>query len=168
MIPGERTADEEGEGGSTETIEAMAARLTQSSTVQCKYPERLAEYAAVDAAAAAREAAEAGGTAPVGEDDAELQQLQAGLATRGLLLFDVGGADPCEQEDQAAAHPEIVAQLLARLDDYAATAVRADEYEREGAEACRLGRSDGDGDGDSSRSSDPQLFAGAWTPWCPL
>ena len=49
-------------------------------------------------------------------------------------------------------------------EDYSKHAVRADMYELEGNEACMHTSENGIS---SSRSSDPALFGGAWTPWCP-
>ena len=58
--------------------------------------------------------------------------------------------DPSETTDVAAAHPEVVADLLARLDKYTATAGPVD-----------LGAAR------PNPAADARLFGGIWSPgWC--
>jgi len=68
------------------------------------------------------------------------------LADMTPHLFDLA-ADPREVADVAAAHPDVVAALTARLAAWAARAVRAAQ------------------NATADPRSDPRLFGGAWTPW---
>jgi len=76
-------------------------------------------------------------------------------------LFDIL-ADPCEHTNLAAepSMQSVVAKMTKRLHEYAATAVTLTWCLNEGNEACTL--PDG-----TMRDSDPSLFNGTWSPWCP-
>ena len=78
-----------------------------------------------------------------------------------VQLFDIL-ADPCEHTNLAAepSMQSVVTKMTKRLHEYAATAVTLTWCLNEGNEACTL--PDG-----TMRDSDPSLFNGTWSPWCP-